>query len=155
MKLGSFEKGGLMSEQSETKGNNISQHLAEITADVVSAYVANNTLPASELPALVTDIHATLSGLVGESGPNGGVAEKEKQKPAVPIKKSLKPEILTCLECGLEFKSLKKHLRASHDMSPEEYRMKWGLPADYPMVAPAYAERRSDLAKKLGLGRKA
>jgi len=144
-----------MSEQTQPEGSDIPQHLAEITAEVVSAYVANNTLPASELPALVTDIHATLSGLVGKSGPNGNVAEKEKQKPAVPIKKSLKPEILTCLECGLEFKSLKKHLRASHDISPEEYRMKWGLPADYPMVAPAYAERRSDLAKKLGLGRKA
>ena len=144
-----------MSEQTQAEVSDIPQHLAEITAEVVSAYVANNTLPASELPALVTDIHATLSGLVGKSGPNGNVAEKEKQKPAVSIKKSLTPEILTCLECGLEFKSLKKHLRASHDISPEEYRMKWGLPADYPMVAPAYAERRSDLAKKLGLGRKA
>lgn len=144
-----------MTEKVQPEENDISQHLAEITAEVVSAYVANNTLPASDLPALVTDIHSTLSALVGKSGPGGAVAEKEKQKPAVPIKKSLKPEILTCLECGLEFKSLKKHLRASHDMSPEEYRMKWGLPADYPMVAPAYAERRSDLAKKLGLGRKA
>ena len=143
-----------MSDQIQPEGSAVPQHLAEITAEVVSAYVANNTLPASELPALVTDIHATLTGLVGKSNSNGNVAEKEKQKPAVPIKKSLKPEILTCLECGLEFKSLKKHLRASHDMSPEEYRMKWGLPADYPMVAPAYAERRSDLAKKLGLGRK-
>ncbi|MEP3628861.1 MAG: MucR family transcriptional regulator [Hyphomicrobiales bacterium] len=143
-----------MSEETQSGGSDTSQHLAEITAEVVSAYVANNTLPASELPALVTDIHATLSGLVRKKS-SGGEADKEKQKPAVPIKKSLKPEILTCLECGLEFKSLKKHLRASHDMSPEEYRMKWGLPADYPMVAPAYAERRSDLAKKLGLGRKA
>ncbi|MEP1443249.1 MAG: MucR family transcriptional regulator [Hyphomicrobiales bacterium] len=144
-----------MLEEAQEEGNNLPQHLAEITAEVVCAYVANNTLPASELPALVTDIHSTLTGLVGGSGSAGGEADKEKQKPAVPIKKSLKPEILTCLECGLEFKSLKKHLRASHDMSPEEYRMKWGLPADYPMVAPAYAERRSDLAKKLGLGRKA
>lgn len=151
----SFDKGENMSDEMQSEGNDVSQHLAGITAEVVSAYVANNTLPASELPALVTDIHATLSGLVGKKSSGDGEADNEKQKPAVPIKKSLKPEILTCLECGLEFKSLKKHLRASHDMSPEEYRMKWGLPADYPMVAPAYAERRSDLAKKLGLGRKA
>ena len=144
-----------MSEQTPNEGNKTPQHLAEITAEVVSAYVANNTLPASELPALVTDIHATLSGLVGKSNPNGGAAEKEKQKPAVPIKKSITPDYLICLENGQKFKSLKKHLKAQYDMSPEDYRRKWGLPSDYPMVAPAYAERRSDLAKKLGLGRKA
>ena len=144
-----------MSEEKPNEGNKTSQHLAEITAEVVSAYVANNTLPASELPALVTDIHATLSGLVGKSNPSGGAAEKEKQKPAVSIKKSITPDYLICLENGQKFKSLKKHLRAQYDMSPEDYRRKWGLPSDYPMVAPAYAERRSDLAKKLGLGRKA
>ena len=144
-----------MSEEIQNEENNVPQHLAEITAEVVCAYVANNTLPASELPALVTDIHATLTGLVGSAGQAGGDADREKQKPAVPIKKSITPEYLICLENGQKFKSLKKHLRASYDMSPEEYRMKWGLPADYPMVAPAYAERRSNLAKKLGLGRKA
>ena len=144
-----------MLEETQEEGSNLPQHLAEITAEVVCAYVANNTLPASELPALVTDIHATLSGLVGKSNPNGGAAEKEKQKPAVPIKKSITPDYLICLENGQKFKSLKKHLKAQYDMSPEDYRRKWGLPSDYPMVAPAYAERRSDLAKKLGLGRKA
>ena len=144
-----------MSEQTPSEENNTPQHLAEITAEVVSAYVANNTLPASELPALVTDVHATLSALVGKSSADGSAAEKEKQKPAVSIKKSITPDYLICLENGQKFKSLKKHLRAQYDMSPEDYRRKWGLPSDYPMVAPAYAERRSDLAKKLGLGRKA
>ena len=144
-----------MSDEVQSEGNDIPQHLAEITAEVVSAYVANNTLPASELPALVTDIHATLSGLVRKNSSGAAGAEKEKQKPAVPIKKSITPDYLICLENGQKFKSLKKHLKAQYDMSPEDYRRKWGLPADYPMVAPAYAERRSDLAKKLGLGRKA
>jgi len=144
-----------MSEEVQNKASENNQHLAEITADVVCAYVANNTLPASELPALVTDIHSTLFGLVAQSEGGTAEADKEKQKPAVSIKKSIQPEYLICLECGGKYKSLKKHLRASYDMSPEEYRMKWGLPADYPMVAPAYAERRSNLAKKLGLGRKA
>lgn len=144
-----------MSEQDQMAKGMDGRDLAEITAEVVCAYVANNTIPAAELPNLVTDIHATLVGLVDKAKASTSEQEMEKQKPAVPIKRSVKPELLVCLECGLEFKSLKKHLRASHDLSPEEYRMKWGLPADYPMVAPAYAERRSDLAKKLGLGRKA
>ena len=129
--------------------------LTEVTTQLVCAYVSNNTLPASELPGLVTQVHSTLSDLSAKPAAEIKVEEKEVQKPAVPIKKSIKHDVLICLECGGEFKSLKKHLRAAYNMSPEEYRLKWGLPADYPMVAPAYAERRSNLAKQLGLGRKA
>jgi predicted transcriptional regulator len=120
----------------------------EIAAEVVMAYVANNPVPASDLPQLIADVHAALLNL------SGGVAEKpaEPQTPAISIRKSLTPDFIICLEDGKKFKSLKRHLRTQYNLTPEQYREKWGLPADYPMVAPNYAEARSALAKKMGLG---
>jgi predicted transcriptional regulator len=122
--------------------------LLEMTADIVSAYVGNNSVSANDLPSLIANIHAALSGV--SSGPVE--AEPEPKEPAVPIRKSISPDFLICLEDGRKFKSLKRHLRTKYDMSPEEYRSKWGLPKDYPMVAPNYAKARSDLAKQMGLG---
>ena len=122
--------------------------LLEMTADIVSAYVGNNSVSAEALPTLIASIHAALSGVSAgpvEPGP-------EPKEPAVPIRKSINPDFLICLEDGRKFKSLKRHLRTKYDMSPEEYRAKWGLPKDYPMVAPNYAKARSELAKQMGLG---
>ena len=122
--------------------------LLEMTADIVSAYVGNNSVSADALPALISNIHAALSGVS-----NGPVeVEPEPKEPAVPIRKSIAPDVLICLEDGRKFKSLKRHLRTKYDMSPEDYRAKWGLPKDYPMVAPNYAKARSELAKSMGLG---
>ena len=122
--------------------------LLEMTADIVSAYVGNNTVTAEALPALIANIHAALSGVS-----NGPVEiPPEPKEPAVPIRKSINAYFLICLEDGRKFKSLKRHLRTKYDMSPEDYRAKWGLPKDYPMVAPNYAKARSDLAKQMGLG---
>ena len=122
--------------------------LLEMTADIVSAYVSNNTVSADTVPTLIAQIHAALSG-VSEAPAE---AEPEPQEPAVPVRKSITPDFLICLEDGRKFKSLKRHLRTKYNMSPEEYRAKWGLPKDYPMVAPNYAKARSDLAKQMGLG---
>lgn len=124
--------------------------LVELTADIVSAYVSNNTVVASEMPALIADVGAAL----GAAAARSALPAKEELVPAVPIKKSVTPDYLICLEDGKKFKSLKRHLRSHYDMSPEEYREKWGLRHDYPMVAPNYAAARSKLAKELGLGRK-
>lgn len=121
----------------------------ELTASIVSAFVANNSVPASDLPALISSTHAAILGLDGNAAPT---AEPEKLVPAISVKKSITPDFLICLEDGKKFKSLKRHLRTAYGMSPEEYRAKWSLPNDYPMVAPAYAEARSSLAKKMGLG---
>jgi predicted transcriptional regulator len=122
--------------------------LIDLAADIVSAYVSNNTVPASELPALIADVHRALSNT------HSGISEPEPEplKPAVNPKKSVFPDYIVCLEDGKKFKSLKRHLRTHYDLSPEDYREKWGLPADYPMVAPNYAAARSALAKKMGLG---
>ena len=122
--------------------------LIDLAADIVSAYVSNNTVPAHELPAIIAEVYSALQKT------NGGVVElaPEPVKPAVPVKKSVTPEYIVCLEDGKKFKSLKRHLRTQYNMSPEEYREKWGLPSDYPMVAPNYAAARSELAKKMGLG---
>lgn len=122
--------------------------LIGMVTDIVSAYVANNSVPVSELPGLIASTHAAMSDLITPPAP----APEEKAVPAVSIKKSITPDYLICLEDGKKFKSLKRHLRTSYGLSPEEYRTKWGLPSDYPMVAPAYAEARSNLAKKMGLG---
>jgi predicted transcriptional regulator len=122
--------------------------ILEMTADIVSAYVGNNTVAASELPGLISSIHAALSQVSSDVVE----APPEPQEPAVPVRKSITPDYLICLEDGRKFKSLKRHLRTRYDMSPEEYRAKWGLPKDYPMVAPNYAKARSDLAKQMGLG---
>lgn len=119
-----------------------------LVADIVSAYVSNNSVGSAELPALIGDVHAALQRVSqGESAP-----EAEPLKPAVPVKKSIMPEFIVCLEDGKKFKSLKRHLRTQYNMTPEQYREKWGLPADYPMVAPNYAAARSELAKQMGLG---
>ncbi|MEM6616644.1 MAG: MucR family transcriptional regulator [Pseudomonadota bacterium] len=124
--------------------------VVEYTADIVSAYVSNNTIAASEVSTLIGQVHNALSGLAG------GEAEKEQEpaKPAVPIRRSVTPDHIICLEDGQKFKSLKRHLRTHYDLSPEQYREKWGLPSDYPMVAPNYAKARSELAKQMGLGQK-
>lgn len=122
--------------------------LIDLAADIVSAYVSNNTVPSADLPALIADVHRALSSTqMGVQQP-----EPEPLKPAVNPKKSVFPDHIVCLEDGKKFKSLKRHLRTHYDLSPEEYREKWGLAADYPMVAPNYAAARSALAKKMGLG---
>ena len=120
----------------------------DLTASIVSAYVSNNPTAAAEIPALISQIHAALQRV--SSG--AGDVQAEPAKPAVSVKKSMTPDYLICLEDGKRFKSLKRHLRTQYGMSPEQYREKWGLPADYPMVAPNYAVARSALAKKMGLG---
>jgi predicted transcriptional regulator len=124
------------------------KNFIDLTATIVSAYVSNNPMPASELPALIGQIHAALLRV------STGRAELplEPAKPAVPVKKSMTADYLICLEDGKRFKSLKRHLRTQYSMTPEQYRDKWGLPPDYPMVAPNYAVARSQLAKKMGLG---
>jgi predicted transcriptional regulator len=122
--------------------------IIEMTADIVSAYVGNNAVSAGELPALIHAVHQALSGV--SSGAD--TVETAPKEPAVPVKRSITPEFLICLEDGRKFKSLKRHLRTKYNMSPEDYRAKWGLPKDYPMVAPSYAKARSDLAKQMGLG---
>lgn len=125
------------------------EELVRLTSEVVAAYISNNAVPLSSLSALISEIHASLSKL--GSAPSEPV--EEPKKPAVPIKKSVTDDYIVCLEDGKKFKSLRRHL-AVLGMTPDEYRAKWGLPADYPMVAPSYAAARSALAKKMGLGRK-
>jgi predicted transcriptional regulator len=122
--------------------------LIEMTAEIVASYVASNNLAAADVPGLIQSVHRALAAAAGAAEPEPP-APKE---PAVPIKKSLTPDYLVCLEDGRRFKSLKRHLRTKYDMSPEDYRAKWGLPKDYPMVAPNYARARSELAKQMGLG---
>ena len=119
----------------------------ELVSKIVSAYVSRNSLPPGELPQLIRTVHEALKT------PEQVAAARPE--PAVPIKKSVHPDYVICLEDGMKLKMLKRHLRASYDMSPDEYRQRWGLPADYPMVAPKYAAVRSALAKKIGPGRKA
>ncbi len=124
--------------------------LVELSATVVSAYVSHNALSVTDLPRLIEQVHASLKAL----GSTAEVDEVPELRPAVAIKKSITPDYLICLEDGKKFKSLKRHLRTEYNMSPEEYRAKWNLPADYPMVAPSYSAARSQLAKSIGLGRK-
>nr|WP_309084156.1 MucR family transcriptional regulator [Chelativorans sp.] len=124
--------------------------LMELTADVVAAYVSNNPVPVAELSNLIADVHAALGRVTRNSEP----APAEKQKPAVNPKRSVHDEYIICLEDGKKFKSLKRHLMTHYGLTPEQYREKWGLDPNYPMVAPAYAVARSQLAKKMGLGRK-
>ena len=128
-----------MSEESE---------FVELTADIVSAYVGNNSVSAADLPSLIRSIHEAIRGIS-----NGQIeAPVVAQAPAVSVRKSVSPDFLICLEDGRRFKSLKRHLRTKYNMSPEDYRAKWGLPKDYPMVSPNYAASRSALAKSMGLG---
>ena len=121
---------------------------AALTADVVSAYVSNNSVPMGELATLIREVNAAL---VSVNAP-APVSQPEALAPAVPVKKSVTPDFIISLEDGKKFKSLKRHLRTQYNMTPEAYREKWGLPADYPMVAPNYAAARSQLAKQMGLG---
>ena len=128
---------------SDTNDQSVSLNLV---TEIVCAFLSNNSMPNNQIPDLITSVHHTLMN-VGEKAP-------ETLEPAVPIKKSVNPDYIICLEDGKKFKSLKRHLRTHYDLSPEEYREKWGLAHDYPMVAPNYARARSDLAKRMGLGQR-
>ena len=121
----------------------------EMTGEIVSAFVSNNPVPAAALPELIRSVHETLLDLSGVSE-----AEPPRPDPAVPVSKSITPDYLVCLEDGRKLKMLKRYLRSRYDLTPEEYRARWNLPSDYPMVAPNYAKRRSEFAKEIGLGRK-
>ena len=140
---------GSAGSASNFNGGN-AEKLVELSASVVGAYVSHNALSAGELPRLIAQVHQALTTL-GSPAPAETAPEL---KPAVPVKKSITPDYLICLEDGRKFKSLKRHLRTEYDMSPDEYRVRWGLPPDYPMVAPSYSAARSQLAKSIGLGRK-
>lgn len=130
--------------RSDTTDNGV----LRMTAEIVSAYVSKNLVPAQQMPDLINTVFASLSGL---QEPSEELAS-EPLKPAVPIRKSVTPEYIVCLEDGKKLKMLKRHLRSTYNMSPDDYRVRWGLPADYPMVAPNYAAARSELAKSMGLG---
>ena len=136
-------------ETIETSNRN-GEMLIELTADVVAAYVSNNPVPVGDLPNLIADVHAALGRVGGSAEP----AVADKPKPAVNPKRSVHDDYIVCLEDGKKFKSLKRHLMTHYGLTPEQYREKWGLDASYPMVAPNYAAARSQLAKKMGLGRK-
>ena len=127
------------------------RNVVDLTAEIVAAYVSKNAVTQAELPKLIGEVHRALSGAVSHAPSREEIAET---KPAVTIKKSLTADYLICLEDGKKFKSLKRHLRSHYNLSPEQYREKWGLPADYPMVAPNYAQARSSLAKRMGLGQR-
>ncbi|HZV17851.1 MAG TPA: MucR family transcriptional regulator [Sphingobium sp.] len=121
--------------------------LVTLTSDIVAAHVSNNSVAVSDLPLLITNVYGALAGLQQEAAP-----AQPKQEPAVSIRSSVKPDFIVCLEDGKKLKMLKRHLMTHYQMTPDDYRAKWGLPADYPMVAPNYAEQRRNLAKKIGLG---
>jgi predicted transcriptional regulator len=122
--------------------------LLSLTAEIVASHVSNNSVPLTDLPTLIQQVYQTLAQI----GSPPAEAPAQRPQPAVPIRKSIFPDYIVCLEDGKKLKMLKRHLKTSYDMTPEEYRERWGLPADYPMVAPNYAEQRRDLAKKIGLG---
>lgn len=124
-----------------------SENVIGLAADIVASYVSNNDLPRDQLPLLIRDVHFALAGL------DNIIISSDYPRPAVPVAKSITDEYLICLEDGKKFKSLKRHLRSKYNMTPEDYRIKWGLPHDYPMVSPGYARKRSNLAKEIGLGR--
>ena len=137
-----------MERESEEKISH--DEMLRMTAQIVSAYVSHNSVSGREIPDLIQSVFTTLNGQRG----SGAIAAQEQPKPAVPIRKSVTAEYIVCLEDGKKLKMLKRHLRSTYNMTPEEYRAKWGLAADYPMVAPNYAAQRSAFAKKIGLGRK-
>ncbi len=128
----------------------LSETLITLTADIVSAHVGHNEVPVNDVSALIRDVHGALAKL-GRAVP---AAPIEKRAPAVPVRSSVKPDHIVCLEDGKTLKMLKRHLMTHYGLTPDDYRAKWGLPADYPMVAPAYAEQRRDLALKIGLGKR-
>ena len=127
----------------------MSETLITLTSDIVAAHVSNNSVTVDDVPALISNVYSALSGLGGN-----GTSEEERPDPAVSVRASVKKDPIICLDCGKKMKMLKRHLSTEHDMSPEDYRQRWDLPSDYPMVAPDYADTRRDLAKKIGLGRK-
>ncbi len=129
--------------------SDMNETLITLTSDIVAAHVSNNSVSVEDLPSLITNVYGALSGLGGTA-----VVEEEKPEPAVSVRASVKPDYIVCLEDGKKLKMLKRHLMTHYNMTPEEYRARWNLPADYPMVAPNYAEKRRELAKKIGLGRK-
>lgn len=126
--------------------------LRRLTAKIVSSYVGSNMLPVNELPSVVSSVHDTLRRLADPQ--SASPVRNEPLTPAVPVRKSVHDDYMVCLECGQKLKMLKRHLKADHGVSPDEYRSKWSLPVDYPMVAPSYARARSDMAMRMGLGRK-
>ncbi len=127
-----------------------SNELLQLTSQIVAAHVANNSVATGDLPALIEQVYRTLANVDNEPAP-----QEERPQPAVPIKKSVTPDYIVCLEDGKQLKMLKRHLKTAYNMTPEEYRERWGLAADYPMVAPNYARQRSRLAKEIGLGTRA
>ena len=138
-----------MTDQSNTEANPLEEVLP-MTVDIVASYLAKNQIPASEIPNLINTVHGSLMGL---GNAESTAAKTANQKPAVSIKKSITPDYIYCLEDGRKLKMLKRHLRTAYGMTPDEYRAKWRLPSDYPMVAPNYAKKRSAFAKEIGLGR--
>ncbi len=134
----------------EHSHSDMNETLITLTSDIVAAHVSNNSVSATELSNLISSVYGALAGL-GQSTP---LAELAPTKPAVPIRSSIKPEHVTCLDCGMELKMLKRHLMTHHQMTPDLYRARWNLPAEYPLVAPLYAAKRRDLAVSIGLGRK-
>lgn len=138
-----------LKEEALTELQDNGEMLVTLTADIVAAHVSNNSVAISDLPLLISSVHAALTGLGGTPTP-----EPEKPVPAVSIRASVKPDYIICLEDGKKLKMLRRHLMTAFGMTPDDYRAKWGLPADYPMVAPNYAEQRRDLAKQIGLGTK-
>ena len=137
-----------MADAQESTGS--TGNLTELVAGIVGAYVSNNSVQVADLPNLIGQVHSALQ----QTASGKQEAQAAPQEPAVPVRRSVQPDAITCLEDGKKFKSLKRHLRTDHNMTPQEYRAKWGLKPDYPMVAPNYAASRSELAKKMGLGRK-
>ena len=136
----------------EDGGDSSRQDIMRMTTDIVSAFTSRNSVPPSTLTMLIGQVHETLYTLAQSSLQEDGAATR--QKPAVPIRRSVNPDYIVCLEDGRKLKMLKRYLRAAFNMTPEEYRVRWGLPQDYPMVAPNYAKKRSDFAKKMGLGKR-
>lgn len=132
----------------ENMSHDMAETLITLTSDIVAAHVSNNDVPVDQVPTLITTVYAALQSLGGEQP-----QVEERPEPAVSVRASIKPDYLVCLEDGKKLKMLKRYLRTNFDMSPEEYRARWNLPADYPMVAPNYAERRRELAVKIGLGK--
>ena len=138
-----------MAQNNDNSGRG--DEILKLASEIVAAYVSNNPIPVSEVPAMIKSVHSTLGGLAGATQTEVSAAVK----PVVPVKRSVHPDYIVCLEDGKKLKILKRYLRSNYNMTPEEYRAKWGLPADYPMVAPNYAAQRSEFAKRIGLGKSA
>lgn len=134
----------------ESLQSDMNETLITLTSDIVAAHVSNNSVGVDELPVLISNVYGALAGL-GHAAPE---PEAAPLKPAVSVRASVKPDKIVCLDCGAELQMLKRHLMTHHNMTPEDYKARWNLPADYPLVAPNYADKRRDLAKKIGLGRK-